>query len=59
MSSRRDDSVLSAVAARAENREEHEKFDARLRRLELAVLALGLMAVGNGAGSILAKLVGT
>jgi hypothetical protein len=38
------------------NNAAHDKFDARLKRLELAVLALGLAAVGNGAGSILSKL---
>lgn len=52
------DSVLSATDARKENREDHEKFDQRLRRLELGVAILGLMVVGNGAGTIVAKFVG-
>lgn len=52
------DGVLSATEARKENREEHEKFDARLKRLEYAVLGLLLITGGSGAGSIVAKLVG-
>jgi hypothetical protein len=55
---REKDPILSASEARRENREEHEKFDLRLRRLEIAVVALSLIALGNGAGSILSKVIG-
>lgn len=50
--------ILTAAEARKENQAAHERIDERLRRLELAVLALGLMAIGSGAGSIVAKVVG-
>lgn len=50
--------VLTPAEARKENREEHQKFDARLHRLELSLLALSLIVIGNGAGAVLAKVVG-
>jgi hypothetical protein len=49
---------FSPMQLREENRSDHEKFDNRLKRLEIAVALMLVYAFGQGGAAILSRLGG-